>query len=717
MYMYRNMGDPMRKTIKIGLIIGITIAFLTPISLVIADDLEPPVITSISYGPHAGVLSDPGFYLFQSCNVTDNVSVAEVRINITGPVGFTPINDSMTNVIDNEYYYEVSTILFSGTYAFYIWAIDTSNNTVQSATYYMLVFDSYLNYIHVDVNNTAGPWDGTEAFPLQYINDALVILAPSGTILVHEGVYSNTSISVNKNMNLLGENQQTTILDGGGFINNVLIEIDGNYSITISNFTFRNTMYGVDIKNGSNSTISFCTFSSCIDSGILMSEYQNLLVMDCNFEDNHRGIQLTNCSYNQFYHNNFLNNVIPVSCYFNTLNNMWDNGVTGNYWDNYRLMYPNANIIPTTGTWDTPYVVNALGNNIDYHPWVYPYGYIDTSPPQVMVIYPNGGEVVAGQITIQWSASDDFTTDLDGTILLEYSADNGGSWNQLAAHQNNTGFYVWNTTTVPDGNFYLIGVSSIDEFFNIGSDRSNTTFTVYNFVPESPEISGPSYGGNGIVFNFTAVAVHPVGELIYYKWDWGDGNVSDWLGPFNSSVPMKTSYAWANDGNYSIRVKSMDAEGIESNWSMIHTMFVAELINFSNAKLGYIYIKIFSFNRSFIFSNFLAQLGVVIILTSHDMNLEGAAADVVKSVTFRAENQMQVETMEVIDDNSSDGFSCNMNVSRGIYTLNITAYDGNGSLVDRYSLVTVFFIRIGRYATGPDQSRLQGLQSLTRLRH
>jgi hypothetical protein len=99
------------------------------------------------------------------------------------------------------------------------------------------------------------------------------------------------------------------------------------------------------------------------------------------------------------------------------------------------------------------------------------------------------------------------------------------------------------------------------------------------------------------------------------------------------------------------------------------------------------------------------------------MNLEGAAADVVKSVTFRAENQMQVETMEVIDDNSSDGFSCNMNVSRGIYTLNITAYDGNGSLVDRYSLVTVFFIRIGRYATGPDQSRLQGLQSLTRLRH
>src|SRR4030042_1781754 len=93
--MYRIMGDPMHKIIKMVIIIGITIAFLTPVSLVIADDLELPVITSISYGPHAGVRTDPGFFLYQSCNVTDNVSVAEVRINIIGPTGFVPINNSM----------------------------------------------------------------------------------------------------------------------------------------------------------------------------------------------------------------------------------------------------------------------------------------------------------------------------------------------------------------------------------------------------------------------------------------------------------------------------------------------------------------------------------------------------------------------------------------------------------------------------------------------
>ncbi|MCJ7697385.1 MAG: right-handed parallel beta-helix repeat-containing protein, partial [Thermoplasmata archaeon] len=378
----------MRKIIKIGLVIGITIAFLTPVSMVLADDTEPPVITAISYGPHAGVRTDPGFFLYQSCNVTDNVSVADVRIIITGPVGFTPINDSMVNMSGNHYYYEVDNVSVSGTYAFYIWAIDTSNNSIQSNTYYMLVFENYLSYIHVDVNNTAGPWNGTAEYPLQYINDALAVITSNGTIFVHEGVYLNTSILLNKSLNFIGENQNTTILDGGGFNTSVVVQTSGYSLITISNLTLRNAMAGIQAQDGANATVSHCTISQCTDSGIILSEYQHFLVTNCTFQNNNRGIQLTNCSYNQFYHNNFINNMIQVSSYFNTSYNAWDNGSTGNYWDNYRIRYPDAQIIPTTGTWDTPYVVNASGNNTDYHPWVYPYGYIDTIPPQVTVIYP-----------------------------------------------------------------------------------------------------------------------------------------------------------------------------------------------------------------------------------------------------------------------------------------------------------------------------------------
>lgn len=705
----------MHKILKIGLIIGITIAFLTPVSLVIADDIEPPVITSIVYGPHAGVRTDPGFILFQSCTVTDNVSVANVKINITGPAGFTPVNASMTNIGGHDYYYQVDNVSVSGTYMFYIWANDTSNNSIRSGIYYMLVFEAYLNYIHVDVNNTVGPWNGTAEFPLQFISDALAVLAENGTVFLHEGTYLNTSVSLEKHMNFIGENQQTTILDGAGL---TTIEIDGNYTITVSQLTIQNAASGIYLHNGTNVTISACTFTNCTTSGIEISEYHNLLVSGSTFEDNTRGIQLTNASNNQIYHNNFLNNLVHVSCYFNTSYNIWDNGLTGNYWDDYRSLYPYADIVPSTGTWDTAYVVNASGMNIDNHPWVYPSGYIDTTPPQVTVIYPNGGETLFGEIVIQWAASDDQTMDLDGVLLLEYSTDNGASWNTIASQQNNTGSYLWNTSLVPDGNLFLIAVTAVDEFLNIGSDRSDAVFIINNFATETPDITGPTQGGNGIPFTFTAVAYHPAGEQIYYIWDWGDGNISEWYGPYNSSVPMTITNTWANDGNYSVKVKARYSGGSESNWSAIHPIVIAEQINFSNVKLGTVYFKLLSFNRSFIFSDFLKRLGVVIILTTHEMELQAFATDVVKKVDFYAENQLKIETMNVTDDDGSDGFSCVMNVTRGAYILNITAYDGNGTLVDRYSLFTVFFIRIGRYATGlGGEGRLQRLSDVPRLRH
>jgi hypothetical protein len=50
-------------------------------------------------------------------------------------------------------------------------------------------------------------------------------------------------------------------------------------------------------------------------------------------------------------------------------------------------------------------------------------------------------------------------------------------------------------------------------------------------------------------------------------WDWGDGNFSDWLGPFASGVTSNAQHSWTIKGTYSIRVKAKDTNGAESNWS------------------------------------------------------------------------------------------------------------------------------------------------------
>jgi hypothetical protein len=342
--------------------------------------------------------------------------------------------------------------------------------------------------------------------------------------------------------------------------------------------------------------------------------------------------------------------------------------------------------------------------------------------PTVTIIFPNGGEVLVGEIAILWSASDDVTVDLNGSIVLEYSRDAGGNWSVIATGLDNTGLYVWNTTVVPDGTEYLVRVSATDEANNTGSDVSDNTFTInnnQNFPPLSPVVQGLSDGGNGIPFNFTATTTDPEGDQIYYLFDWGNGNDSGWLGPVNSSTPVTATYIWSDDGQYTVRVKAKDIYEGEGAWSVDHPMSIAEQVNFSNVKLGYVYFKLFSYNRSFIFSDFLKRLGMVFILTSHELELKAFATDIVSSVTFQAENQLQIETMIITDDDGTDGYSCSMNISRGPYILNITAFDANGTLVDHYSLFTVFFVRIGRFATGPAAAggRLLNLRIIPRLRH
>jgi hypothetical protein len=61
-------------------------------------------------------------------------------------------------------------------------------------------------------------------------------------------------------------------------------------------------------------------------------------------------------------------------------------------------------------------------------------------------------------------------------------------------------------------------------------------FVTLNQPPNPPIINGPHYGKMSIkeyVFTLDTVT-DPEGDQIYCYWDWGDGNIIDWVGPFNS---------------------------------------------------------------------------------------------------------------------------------------------------------------------------------------
>jgi len=54
---------------------------------------------------------------------------------------------------------------------------------------------------------------------------------------------------------------------------------------------------------------------------------------------------------------------------------------------------------------------------------------------------------------------------------------------------------------------------------------------------------------------------------LYYWWKWGDGNNSGWLGSYPQGQKVNTSHIWDKEGTYSIKVKTKDILGKESEWS------------------------------------------------------------------------------------------------------------------------------------------------------
>jgi len=133
------------------------------------------------------------------------------------------------------------------------------------------------------------------------------------------------------------------------------------------------------------------------------------------------------------------------------------------------------------------YSVDNAGNIEDIKSYSFK---IDNKPPEVEVLYPNGGEILNGTVVIEWNATDNIDTDLH--VNIKYSDDAGSTWHAIATGESNDGTYEWDTSGLSDGTDYLIKISTSDEAGNSGSDTSDRTFTIHNHIaPPSVSIVKP----------------------------------------------------------------------------------------------------------------------------------------------------------------------------------------------------------------------------------
>lgn len=57
------------------------------------------------------------------------------------------------------------------------------------------------------------------------------------------------------------------------------------------------------------------------------------------------------------------------------------------------------------------------------------------------------------------------------------------------------------------------------------------------------------------------------GDDIYYWIDWGDGEIEEWIGPYDSGEEIELKHLWKDYGTYNISVKAKDFSNMESEWS------------------------------------------------------------------------------------------------------------------------------------------------------
>jgi len=133
--------------------------------------------------------------------------------------------------------------------------------------------------------------------------------------------------------------------------------------------------------------------------------------------------------------------------------------------------------------------------------------------------------------------------------------------------------HIETSPAVVDGWTYI---SSVNSLYCYGDQRNTPPET-----PAAPE--GPTEGQRNTKYHFTAQNVDDInGDDLYYLFDWGDGEDSGWIGPFNAGeeITIPAWHKWTEAGDYEIRVQAKDVNELGdqySDWSPPHILHIGYL--------------------------------------------------------------------------------------------------------------------------------------------
>jgi len=253
------------------------------------------------------------------------------------------------------------------------------NNVMNDNTYGFRAFNVQAVNVDVDTSNTVN------GKPIYYWVNQHNKTVPADACYV--ALIGCTGITV-KNLNLagnlegvfLGSTTNSTIASNRISDNMNGITFDASSNNTVTENIITDNEVGVSVRwSSSNNTIYGNDIISNNSTGIYIAESASNSIIGNNITNSDRGVYTEYCGVNIFHHNNFVDNTQqwydiaftpwPIPLQFSV--SIWDDGTEGNYWSDYEDKYPSATELDSSGTWNTPYVLDE--NNKDNHPLTEPH--------------------------------------------------------------------------------------------------------------------------------------------------------------------------------------------------------------------------------------------------------------------------------------------------------------------------------------------------------